>query len=447
MYVVLYKGVKNHLWLMLSLLAGSILTFVKAASEPFFVSIGFSIMIGTIIALRFYLVFLFWAYIRRWAGDLICIIAFPALIISLEYVQAFYTPFGDWGSLANTQLYNLPLLQTASLFGFLGISAVMSWAAVLGTSIILRGSFVNRGIPLSVFILVLTVLYVYGDLRLNKVAKGKHILAAAIMVDNQFTGVLPDADNPDVIQTTETLIEKTRIAAQRGASIAVWGEGSTLISEKGEGRFLEKLSAVAKSHNIAILAAYAVPVSKEEKEEDYHFINKFTWITENGEIAETYLKHHPVPGEGSKKGVKPLKVLHTEYGNLTGAICYDYDFPQMALTQARLGADMVVVPGMDWRGMLMQHTLMARIRAIEGGFSVLRAANEATSMGFNNYGQIRAAMSDFGNNDKILIASLPVGKVDTLYSRIGNLLAFIAISGLLFSFYITARNYLRSKEQ
>lgn len=443
-YIALYHGVKNHLWLLLSLIAGSILSFMKAASDPFLISIGFSIMIGIVIGLRYYLAFLLWNYIRRWAGDLISIIAFPAIIVSLEYFQAFYLPFGDWGSMANTQLYNLPLLQTASIFGFLGISAIMAWAAVLCTSIILRGSLVNSGIRLSVFILVLTALYVYGDLRLNNVPEGKHILAAAIMVDNQFTGVLPDPADPEVIQTTNSLIEKTRIAANRGASIVVWGEVSTLISEKGEAQFLEKLSAVAKSHDIAIVAAYVVPVPKDEKE-DYNFINKFTWINDKGNIAETYLKHHPVPGEGSEKGVKPLKIVHTDYGNMTGAICYDYDFPQMALTQARLGADLVVVPGMDWRGMLMQHTLMARIRAIEGGFSVLRAANEATSMGFNNYGQIRAAMSDFGNNDKILIASLPVGKIYTLYSSIGNLIAYIAIAALLFSLFIMARNCRRSK--
>ncbi len=131
---------------------------------------------------------------------------------------------------------------------------------------------------------------------------------------------------------------------------------------------------------------------------------------------------------------------------MAGAICYDYDFPQMALTHSILGADLVVVPGMDWRGLPIRHTLMARIRAIEGGFSLLRSANEATSMGFNNYGQIRAAMSDFGNNDKILLASLPIGKINTLYSRIGNLIAYIAISALLFSLFITVRNYLRTKD-
>jgi|GEM_PF-944231 len=444
-YVVLYDGIKNHLWLMLSIIAGSVFSFMKAASDPFFISIGFSIMIGIVIGLRYYLAFLLWNYIRRWAGNLISIVAFPSIIVSLEYFQAYYLPFGDWGSMANTQLYNLPLLQTASLFGFLGISAIMAWAAVLCTSIILRGSFVSSGLRLSTFVLVLTVLYVYGDLRINKVPDGKHILTAAIMVDNKFTGVFPNPEDPEVINVTDALIEKTRIAANRGASIIVWGEGSTVISEKGEGQFLEKLSTVAINHNVTIVAAYAIPVPKGEKE-DYNFINKFTWINNNGEIAETYLKHHPVPGEGSEKGVKPLKVTHTEYGNIAGAICYDFDFPQMALTQAKLGADLVVVPGMDWRGMLMQHTLMARIRAIEGGFSVLRSANEATSMGFNNYGQIRAAMSDFGNNDKVLIASLPVGKINTLYSNIGNLIAYIAIAALLFFLFITVRNYKRAKK-
>ncbi len=148
---------------------------MKTASDPYFASVGFSIMMGMVIGLRYYIAFLLWGYIRRWAGDFISIIAFPSIIVSLEYLQAFYTPFGDWGALANTQLYNLPLLQTASLFGFLGISAILAWAAVLFASIILRGSLANKGIRLIIFILVLTALYVYGDLRLDQVPPGKHI--------------------------------------------------------------------------------------------------------------------------------------------------------------------------------------------------------------------------------------------------------------------------------
>lgn len=444
-YVALYRGTSNHLWLLLTLLAGAIFTLMKAASAPFFVPVAFSIMMGMVIGLRYYLGFLLWGYIRKWTGDFISIIAFPSIIVSLEYIQAFYFPFGDWGSLANTQLYNLPLLQTASLFGFLGISAIIAWAAVLGASMLLKGSLVNKGKWLLAFIVVLTALYVHGDLRLDRIPEGKHVTTAAIMSNIEFTGALPDPEDPKILHTTDELIEKTRKAALRGASIVVWGEGSTVISEKSESQFLENLSTLAKTHNIEIVAAYMVPPPKDGPGENDPFQNKFTWIQNNGDIAETYFKHHPVPGEGSRKGVAPLKIVRTEYGNMAGAICYDYDFPQMALSHARLGADLVVVPGMDWRGLPVRHTLMARIRAIEGGFSLLRSANDATSMGFDNYGQIQAAMADFGDNDRILIASLPVQRVNTLYSKVGNTIAYIAISTLLFSLFMTGRNYLRAK--
>jgi apolipoprotein N-acyltransferase len=284
---------------------------------------------------------------------------------------------------------------------------------------------------------------VYGDLRLHTVPPGKQILAAAIMSQGQFTGTVPNPDDPETMGITATLIEQTRKAANRGAVIAVWGEASTVLTKQGEASLLATLSRLAKTDNLAIVATYIVLPANWKK--GYSRVeNKFTWIQNNGEIAETYLKHHPVPGSPSQRGTAPLKVVHTEYGNMAGAICYDYDFPQMALTQARLGAEMVVLPGMDWRGMLRRHTLMSRIRAIEGGFSLLRAANGATSMGFDNYGQIRAAMPAFGNNDKILLASLPVGRINTLYSRIGNSLAYIAVLALLVSIFVARRNQART---
>lgn len=441
-YVALYKGVKNHIWLLLSLVTGFILMLAKTASDPVFASVGFSIMMGMVIGIRYFLVFLLWSYIRRFTGKLISIISFPAIIMSMEYLQAFYLPFGDWGSLANTQLYNLPLLQTASLFGFVGISALMAWAAVLMATLALSGKLAGNVTQLISFLIIFTTLNVWGDLRLNKVPDGKHITAAALMVDNEFTGTLPDPHDPAVVATTKLLIDNTRKAALSGARVAVWGEGSTLIAAEDEQDLMKDLAYLARTHNISIVAAYVVPPTKEGEK----FQNKFTWILNNGKIGETYHKHHPVPGEGSIKGVEPINVLHTEYGNMSGAICYDYDFPNLALTQARLGADLILLPGMDWRNMLQRHTLMARVRAIEGGFSLLRAANGATSMGFDKYGRILASMSDFGDNDKILLASLPVKRTNTLYSYVGNLLAYIALAVFLATIIMAARNILKARK-
>lgn len=445
LYVTLYHGVKSRLWLLLTLVASAILILAKTSSEPLFMSVGFSIMIGLVIGIRYFIAFLAWDYIRKWTGDVISMIAFPVIIVSLEYLQAFYTPFGTWGSLAFTQVSNLPLLQTASLFGFLGISALMAWAAVLATSIILKNDLANRKLQIALFIIIFIALNVWGDMRLGTVPQGKHVLVAGITNSTPFTGAVPDPKDPDVISNTQTLIELTRQAARQGAEIAVWGEASTIVSEKGEKPLLSTLSQLAKRHHIIIVAAYAVLLPKDEQSTMYHMKNKFTWIRTDGSIAETYLKHHPVPGEGSVPGRAPLKIVPTKYGKMAGDICYDDDFPQMSLTYARLGADLIVNSGLDWRGMLRRHTLMARIHAIEGGFSLFRSANDATSMGFDNLGQIRAAMTAFGDNDHILLASLPVKRTDTLYSRIGNSIAYIAIFVLLLLFFIAGRNHLLTR--
>ena len=152
LYVTLYNGLKSRLWLLLTLVAGAILVLVKTTSEPVVVSLGFAVMTGTVIGLRYFIVFLVWGYIRKWAGDRSALIAFPAVVVTFEYLQAFYLPFGTWGSLAFTQVSNLPLLQTASLFGWLGISALMAWGAVLAASLILERDLPKSKIHIILFI-------------------------------------------------------------------------------------------------------------------------------------------------------------------------------------------------------------------------------------------------------------------------------------------------------
>jgi len=185
-----------------------------------------------------------------------------------------------------TLLSDLPLLQTAALFGFLGISALMAWAAVLAASLILKGSLSAAKMQIAIFMTVFVVLNVYGDLRLDHVPAGKYIRAAAIGTDYTFTGALPDPAEPAVARTTNKLIEDTTMAARQGAVIAVWAEASTIVTQSGEKLLLDRLTELAKTDHIAIVAAYVVLFPRGAQ---YHLENKFTWRTDTGEIAETYL--------------------------------------------------------------------------------------------------------------------------------------------------------------
>ncbi len=441
-YATRYRKPKDRLWLLLVLVAASMLVLAKSASTPLLVSLGFSVMAGTVIGLHWFLTYIIWERIRRRTCERSGILAFPVVAVSFEYLQAFFTPFGDWGALANTQISNLPLLQTASLVGFLGISALMAWFSVLVASVLLKGSFSGLKVRLAVFGVVFLLLNVWGDLRLDQIPDGRYARLSAITNDFVFTGTIPDPDSPVVARTTDMMVANTQNAARQGAELAVWGEASTVVSQDGEKTLLDRLRGVAMSEQIAIVAAYIVklPTGSRHGQE-----NKFIWIDADGTIVETYLKHHPVPFEGSEPGIAPLRTVATPFGNIGGAICYDFDFPRGALSFARVDADLVVLPGLDWRGMFRRHSLMVRMRAIEGGFPVLRAGNEATSMAFDDRGRILASLPSFGPNDRQMSAYMPIGHNVTLYSRIGNSFAYLALLILAGLLIMTGRNRLSEK--
>ena len=118
---------------------------------------------------------------------------------------------------------------------------------------------------------------------------------------------------------------------------------------------------------------------------------------------------------------------------MAGAICYDYDFPGLGREHAALGAELVVVPSSDWRGIDPYHTQMATVRGIEGGFAVLRPVRWATSMATDAYGRVRGSLSAFEENDRILLAQLPTTRIVTVYSRIGDVLPWSSLGGILWA--------------
>lgn len=440
-----FRGWKDRGWLLLVLLVAFNLLFAKQVSTPVVYSLPFGVAIATLTAVKFFLTYMAWGTIRRWGGDLAGLLAFPALLVILEYLQAFHTPFGVWGSLAHTQVYNLPLLQTASLLGFLGLTALIAWGAALFASLILDGTPQRKGVQLILFSAVAAGLLVYGDIRLDRTAQGESIRASAVVSDLQPPTGLPRPSDPAIREETEEMLRRTARAAELGASFVVWSEAATLVSPQREPAFLDRVAAVAREQGVSVVAAYGVIPPAVEGHGDSKFENKYVWLRPDGTVAETYYKHHPVPGEGSVPGTAPLRAIETADGRMAGAICYDYDFPRMAQTHAELDAGMVVLPGLDWRGMRRRHSFMARVRAIEGGFSLLRSVNDAVSLGVDGYGHIRASRSDFAANDHIMIAQLPVGRVHTVYSRIGNVIVYAALAGLLFALGVAIRGYTARK--
>jgi apolipoprotein N-acyltransferase len=91
----------------------------------------------------------------------------------------------------------------------------------------------------------------------------------------------------------------------------------------------------------------------------------------------------------------------------------------MSKAHGKQSAGLTMVPSSDWKGIDPYHTQMTRIRAIEGGFSVIRPVRWATSAAYDAYGRLRAAMP-YDEGGRIMLVTLPVKPVATLYEKVGD---------------------------
>lgn len=421
-YLQLTKGIKSKLLFLLGLIVAWSFCIVKIVSPPmpFMMVFLFSIPIS-LFQLPGYLL---WDKFkdRSWSTFL-----FPSMMIIMEWIQYTFTPFASWGVAAYTQAHTLSLMQTVSLLGMAGLSFLIYWVNISIAEIAHKRytTLLTLQIPLAMTILFV----VFGALRYDfSKSKGRDtICAAAIGTDSNVSGYpLPSKETNDKVK--QGLFDRTRLAATSGAKLVVWNEGSTFIMPDEESVWRDSLSSLSKGLQISLIAAFIVPLSESPTQ----YKNQYLFYDSTGTLLFTYNKHQPVPGEPAIKGTEPLKVFEVA-GVTTGAvICYDYDFPYLAKGFGSLNADLVAVPSSDWRGIDPLHSRMAAFRAVEQGHSVLRSTRFGLSAAITPYGEFTSQMSSFDNNNKLMIAHLPVKGVTTIYSLIGDLFVYICMCFIAF---------------
>jgi len=375
------------------------------AMIPFGVPRGLLVLLALLIAEQ----------LRRRTGEAIGVFAFASATVLLDWIGYRHTEFGQWVATGNGQVDVLPLLQLAAITGIAGLGFLIAWVAAALASLLASPPPLRRWRHLLIAAAVSAAAMLYGSLRLDHTG-GRTVRVAAVVTDLGLSRAgIPDAraraDNDDA------LFARTRAAAARGARLVVWNEVATLVEIGDEGALLERGRAVARELGVDLVLAYGVLLSHRPLLLD----NKYAFITSDGDIADSYSKQHPVPGaEPSQPGHGPLHVIDRPYARVGGAICYDYDFPAMGLEHAERGAELVVVPSSDWRGIDPVHTQMARVRAIEGGFSLVRSTRWGASAGFDAYGRVRGWMQTTEANDRVMVTDVPIGRIHTVYSAIGD---------------------------
>ena len=373
-------------------------------------------------------------------------LVFPLAWVVYEFIVAKASPFGTWGSIAYTQYGNRPLMQLASVTGLSGIAFLVAW---LGPIVNFAWDRQFHGAPaasaLMVYGVTLGLVLLAGGARLAFSRHAITVRTAAIGWPEDLVGMdkVMRVFTPKPLDETEQgalrdaylllqdyfLAETTR-EARAGAKIVVWPEINLMVFRSDEDAFMKRARRLAREEHVYLLMGIGVHRSGEARALE----NKAVLVDPSGEIAFSYVKTHPVPGAEAMVSVRgdgrpPTK--DTPHGRMAAVVCYDMDFPPLLRRVGRARADILLVPASDNTTIQHLHHVQAVFRAVENGVSMLRATRWGLSSAVDPLGRTLALMEDSVAAQKAMVAQLPTAGVATLYSRIGDLFAWLCVAGLL----------------
>ncbi len=140
------------------------------------------------------------------------------------------------------------------------------------------------------------------------------------------------------------------------------------LAEPVDGPLVLGVREIARDAGIAIVVGFP----ERDGGEVY---NSAMIVGEDGEIAALYRKIH-LFGDEEARQFRPgagLQVAHLPIGRVGLAICYDIEFPEVARTLARAGAELIVVPTANMMPFVEVPTTLVRARALENGVAVAYA--------------------------------------------------------------------------
>jgi apolipoprotein N-acyltransferase len=363
-------------------------------------------------------------------------LVFPSVSTGLGYVLSVGSPFGTWGHEGYMLTALAPLAQIASVVGIWGITFIVGWAASAAVAL---GYARNRRTlkAAAVVAVVLAGAVGLGAWRLQlPVDELPKVRVAALsnpagMSDRFFEGCGARDDYPCRTAKAQARWEHyfaaSIDAARAGAKVVVWPEAAAQYDEHDEAAFIDRASDFARAHGVHLV----VGAARVAKDQGAPMQNKAFAFSPEGGLALTYHKSIPVPGEPIAPGDGRIRTLDTDYGRLGVMICFDADFPALSRQAAARGVDILAVPANDWRAITPLHGEMVRMRAIENGFSVVRAASNGLSLLIDPVGRVLAGVNSFDTPGAIAMADVPARQVKTLYGDVDDQFGGLAVLAAL----------------
>lgn len=376
-------------------------------------------------------------------------LAYPSAAVAVDFVAILLPYHTNFGSPAYTQYGDLPLMQLVSLTGVWGLTFLVSWLAPVVNEVWERGA-APRVLRYSLlpFGLVLAGALVYGNGRLTFTPPAPEVRVAGLTPDRTLYLRAPNGEaifwppideiarssdaerakwHPRWMQIVDDLLARSRQEAHAGAKIITWPEEGAFILKEDEPAVLEQARTVARDEHVYLQLGLQ-PILRTQQ---FPFAeNRAVLIDPSGEVVWDYRKAYPIPFAETVEypgGPAIVPFADTPYGRLAGVICYDSDWVPY-LRQAGLAqVGLLLAPANDWPAIENDHTHIAVYRAVENGFSMMRPDAKGISLAVDPFGR-ELAQGDYYSTDRLdIVAMMPVQAIPTLYSRIGDVVAYASI--------------------
>jgi apolipoprotein N-acyltransferase len=349
----------------------------------------------------------------------------------------------------------IAVLQSASVIGIYGLSLVTVLAAALPARLgDLSG---GRHWAALAAVLLVAIPGAGGAWRLMKAEQGT---VPGVML-RLVQPSIPEKLKNDPAALRQNFLRLLELSAAPGAdrvTDVIWPEAAAppLLERYPELR--QRIAEIVPRHGLLLTGAVrAEPLSGWPPRDIW---NSLDVLDDKGDVIATYDKAHLVPfGEYVPlRGILPMDKIAPSIGDFSRGpgprtldlpglppvsplICYEVIFPDAVIDPAHRPQWLLNVTNDAWYGVSsgpFQHLAIARVRAVEEGMPLVRAANNGVSAVFDAYGRVKARLDldAIGAIDAPLPSALP----PTLYEYArdtvfwGMVLALMALTAIISRF-------------
>jgi len=382
-----------------------------------------------------------------WSEDWRRVFALAAGLGGAEWLRGHLFTGFPWNAIGYALTAGEVLMQSAALFGIYGLSvlAVIVFAAPAALSPRGWGEGWRLGLP-GLSLAIVAGLALYGFARLAE-AETRFVSDTRLRVVQPALDQLQkwDPENKEQVLAAYLDLSAPDRAPLPAGTVLVWPESALPFPLREDAEALAAIAALLPPQTALVTGAYRMEQSPDG---ELTAFNAIYVLGDDGTIREAYDKTHLVPfGEYlpaaavfDQLGLRQL--VHSGFSagprrrelNLgfappfTPLICYEAIFSGAVLGEGPRPGFLLNVTNDGWFGRTTgphQHFHQARLRAVEEGLPMVRAANTGISAIIDGYGRVldRTHLGDA----TMLEARLPTSIEAPFYSEWRNTVVYLLL--------------------